>query len=287
MAADNYIIITHTAGTDPFWPVVQRGAEDAAKDMGVSIDYRHPANGDLVEMARIVEAAIAQDPDGIVVSIPDASVLGDSITDAVDAGIPVVSINSGSDDAERLGTLMHIGQPEYDAGLGGGKKAKEAGVTKHVCLSQEAFNVALEKRCTGYADGLGQAANIIDVTNDPAEIKARTAATLSSDSSIDGVLALGPHVCEAALEAMKELGVNGTLHVGCFDLSGKVVKAIQDGDVHFAIDQQQYLQGYMPVVVLKLYNAYGLLPGGDILSGPGFVTKENASQVLELAGTIR
>jgi simple sugar transport system substrate-binding protein len=286
-AAETYIVVTHTAGTDPFWPVVQRGAEDAAAAVGATMEYRHPSAGDLVEMGQIVEAAIAQNPDGIVVSIPDADILGGPIKAAVAAGIPVVSINSGADVAESLGVLMHVGQPEYEAGLAGGERAAAEGVTKGLCLNQEAFNVALEQRCQGYADGLGLELNMIDVTNDPAEIKARTSAAISSDETIDGLLAVGPHVCEAAVQALTELGLNGQVHLGCFDLTPGVVTGIQSGDVAFAIDQQQYLQGYLPIIVLDLYNKYGLLPGADVPSGPGFVTTENAAQVLDLAGTYR
>lgn len=287
MAQETYIVITHTAGTDPFWPVVQRGAEDAAAALGVTMEYRHPSAGDLVEMGQIVDAAVAQNPDGIVVSIPDADILGGPIRAAVAAGIPVVSINSGADVADSLGVLMHVGQPEYEAGLAGGERAAAEGVTNGLCLNQEAFNVALEQRCQGYADGLGQDLNMIDVTNDPAEIKARTLAAVSSNEAIDGLLAVGPHVCEAAVQALTELGLNGQIHLGCFDLTPGVVEGIQNGDVAFAIDQQQYLQGYLPIVVLDLYNKYGLLPGADVPSGPGFVTSENAAQVLELAGTYR
>lgn len=287
MAQETYIVITHTAGTDPFWPVVQRGAEDAAAALGVTMEYRHPSAGDLVEMGQIVDAAVAQNPDGIVVSIPDADILGGPIRAAVAAGIPVVSINSGADVADSLGVLMHVGQPEYEAGLAGGERAAAEGVTNGLCLNQEAFNVALEQRCQGYADGLGQDLNMIDVTNDPAEIKARTLAAVSSNEAIDGLLAVGPHVCEAAVQALTELGLNGQIHLGCFDLTPGVVEGIQNGDVAFAIDQQQYLQGYLPIVVLDLYNKFGLLPGADVPSGPGFVTSENAAQVLELAGTYR
>ena len=285
--AQKYIVITHTAGTDPFWPVVQRGAEDAAKAMGVDMEYRHPANGDLADMARIVEAAIAQRPDGIVVSIPDANVLGAAIKEAVQAGIPVISINSGGDVAAELGVLFHVGQPEYDAGLGAGKKHAGMGVTNGLCLSPEAFNVALEQRCNGYRDGTGGSVNMIDTTGDPSSIKSRTTAALQSDSSINGILAVAPHVCAGALAALKELGMEGSIPFGCFDLSPTVIKGIKDKHIDFAVDQQQYLQGYMPIVALKLYSDYGLIPGSDILSGPGFVTADNAAIVEKFAGKTR
>ncbi len=71
-----------------------------------------------------------------------------------------------------------------------------------------------------------------------------------------------------------------------FDLAPEVLQAIVDGDMLFAIDQQQYLQGYLPIVFLTLYNEYGgLLPGGGgvVLTGPGFVTADNAAAVIQLS----
>jgi simple sugar transport system substrate-binding protein len=285
--AETFILITHADGTDPFWPVVQKGAEDAAKQVGATLIYRHPNRVDAVEMAQIIEASISQKPDGMIISIPDPDVIGPEIKKASDAGIPVISINSGAEFARKYSALFHVGQPETEAGQGAGKRAKAAGVTKHLCVNQEAANISLRQRCQGYADALGEPLNMIDATNDPAEVKARTEAALAADPSINGVLATGPHPCIPALQAIDELGRQGKIFVGCFDLSPDVISAIKDGRLAFTVDQQQYLQGYLPVIGLDLYKKYGLLPANDILSGPGFVTKDNAEQVAKLAGVIR
>ena len=141
-------------------------------------------------------------------------------------------------------------------------------MTNGLCLNQEAFNTALVDRCTGYFDGLGGDLNMIDVSNDPAQIETRTAAALQADESINGILAVGPHVCEAAVSAIESVGAD--VHLACFDLSPGVMDMIEKGQASFTIDQQQRLQGYMPVIVLHLYNNHaGLLPGANIPSGPG------------------
>jgi simple sugar transport system substrate-binding protein len=286
-AGETFVLIDHTDGTDPFWPVVLNGAKEAAKRVGAELIFRHPNKVDAVEEAQIIEATIAQKPDGMIISILDPTVIGPAIKAAVDAGIPVVSINSGSTYARKFGVLLHVGQPEYDAGKGAGERAKAAGVKKYLCLNQEAENIALRERCQGFADGLGQKLNMIDTTNDPAEIKSRTTAALMADPKIDTLLATGPHVCVPALAALHDLGKERSIYLACFDLSPEVVAAIKDGRVAFAVDQQQYLQGYLPVIALDLYKRYGLLQANDVLSGPGFVTKENADQVAKLAGTVR
>lgn len=284
--AERYVVITHTQGTDPFWPVVEKGARDAAAAVGAEIEYNFDVSGDMSAMAALIEAAAASEADGIVVSLPDADALGPAIKAAVADGIPVITMNSGLESSKELGALMHVGQPEADAGMAAGQRAKSEGVTKGLCLNQEAFNTALVDRCTGYFSGLGGDLNMIDVSNDPAQIETRTAAALEADESIDGVLAVGPHVCEAATKAIEAVGAD--VHLACFDLSPGVMDMIEDGRAAFTIDQQQRLQGYMPIIVLHLYNNHaGLLPGNNINSGPGFVDKSNAASVKALAGIDR
>ncbi len=284
--AERYIMVTHTQGTDPFWPVVEKGAKDAAAALGVELEYNFAPSGDMSDMAALIEAGAATSPDGMIISLPDPDALGGAITAAIGAGIPVITINSGLEASKKLGALMHVGQPEYDAGFAAGTRAKEEGATNPICLNQEAFNTALVSRCQGYFDAMGKELNMIDVSNDVAQIQTRTSAALLSDSSVDALLAAGPHVCEAAASAVEEAG--STVHLSCFDLTPGVISLINDGKVAYSIDQQQRLQGYMPVVVLHLYNTNaGLLPGSNINSGPGFVDKSNAAAVADQAGTNR
>ncbi|MEM7404418.1 MAG: sugar ABC transporter substrate-binding protein [Pseudomonadota bacterium] len=284
--AERYVMVTHTQGTDPFWPVVEKGAKDAAKAVGAQLEYNFAPTGDMADMAKLIEAATATQPDGLIVSLPDAAALGNAIKGAASAGIPVITINSGLESSKSLGALMHIGQPEKLAGTEAGNRAKSEGATNGLCLNQEAFNTALVDRCTGYFDAMGKKLNMIDVSNDVAQIKTRTAAALQADPSIDALLAVGPHVCEAAAEAVADVGAK--VHLSCFDLTPGVISLIKAGKVAFTIDQQQRLQGYMPVVVLHLYNANaGMLPGANIPSGPGFVDKGNADGVAAQAGVNR
>ena len=283
---ERYVMITHTQGTDPFWPVVEKGGRDAAEAIGATLEYNFDVSGDMAAMAALIEAAAASNPDGIIVSLPDADALGPAIRAAVADGIPVVTINSGLESSAELGALMHVGQPERLAGEAAGTRAASEGVTNGLCLNQEAFNTALVDRCEGYFAGLGGDLNMIDVSNDPAQIETRTAAALQADPSIDGVLAVGPHVCEAASKAIE--AVSAGTQLACFDLSRGVMDMIENGQASFTIDQQQRLQGYMPVIVLHLYNNNaGLLPGNNIASGPGFVDASNAAAVKELAGIDR
>ena len=122
IAADNVhiIVVSHGQANDPFWSVVKNGVVAGAKDTGAAVDYRAPETFDMVAMSQLIDAAVNQKPSGLIVSIPDASALSPSIKKAVAAGIPVISMNSGSDVSKSLGVLLHVGQDEETAGKAAG-----------------------------------------------------------------------------------------------------------------------------------------------------------------------
>ena len=278
------IAVTHGQANDPFWSVVKNGVTAGAKDTGVQVDYRAPETFDMVAMSQLIDAAVNQKPDGLIVSIPDASALGPSIKKAVAAGIPVISINSGSDVSKELGALLHVGQDEYSAGKAAGEKLKEMGGKTGICINQEVGNVSLDLRCKGFADGFGGTVTVLPVSNDPADVRAKVKAALSSNTAIDTIMALGASTAgEPALEAVKDVGQLGKIHVATFDLSAGFLKAVAAGDAAFAIDQQQFLQGYLSVVFLANDAKYGLIPGGNVPSGPNLITKDKAEQVVDLS----
>jgi simple sugar transport system substrate-binding protein len=281
------VVVTHGQASDPFWSVVANGVNQARDDLGIEVEYNAPETFDMVAMSQLIDTAVASEPDGLVVSIPDADALGPSIQAAVAAGIPVVSINSGSDVYESLGILTHVGQTELEAGIGAGERMAAAGVTNTICVNQEVGNVALDLRCQGFAQGLGGVPSevvAVDLT-DPAGAQGAIEAALSADDTIDGILTLGPTGADPALAALEASGRAGAVQIATFDLSENVLTALSEGTMLFAIDQQQYLQGYLGVLIVTQFAQYGLLPGGGgpIFTGPGFVTQETAAQVIELS----
>ena len=248
--AERYVMVTHGEGNDPFWPVVQKGGEDAARAIGADFEYIYNPSADMADMASSIQAAAATSPDGMVISLPDPDSLGPAIKAAVAAGVPVITMNSGLESSASLGALMHVGQPEYLAGQSAGARAKAEGATKALCMIQEAYNTALVDRCEGYGEAVPM--EFTDTTSDPATIQTRATAALQANSDVDAILSVGPHVCDAVSKALDDLGM--TVHHSCFDLSPAVMDLINAGKVAFTIDQQQRLQGYMPIIVLHLYN---------------------------------
>ncbi|MHA6325871.1 sugar ABC transporter substrate-binding protein [Roseivivax sp. CAU 1753] len=282
--ATDIIVVSHGQASDPFWSVVKNGVEKAAADTGANVEYRAPETFDMVAMSQLIDAAVNQEPDGIVVSIPDADALGPSIEKAVAAGIPVISMNSGSDVSKGLGALLHVGQEEYDAGRAAGEKMAEMGKTNAICINHEVGNVSLDDRCAGFEEGFGGTVTVLPTTNDPAEIEAKVKASLDSNQDIDAVMALGASLAgEPAVAAVAAVGGSGEIAVASFDLSANFLESVQNGEAAFAIDQQQFLQGYLPVVFLALHAQYGLVPGGNVPSGPNLITADKAGQVVELS----
>ena len=163
-------------------------------------------------------------------------------------------MNSGSDVSKSLGALLHVGQDEETAGKAAGEKLKEMGGKVALCVNQEVGNVALDLRCKGFSEGFGGKVTVLPVSNEPAEVRRRsrrrsrpTATSTRFSRSAPGTAG------EPSLAAVKNSGKLGKVNVATFDLSPDFLKAVAAGEAAFAIDQQQYLQGYLPVVFLANY----------------------------------
>jgi simple sugar transport system substrate-binding protein len=277
-------MVTHGDGGG-FWSVAKAGADRAAQDLGVDFSYQETTN-DAQLQAQLIEGDVSAGCQGIAVSAPNPDAIEGALQAAEDAGVSIVTMNSGSAVFKDLGAFTHVGQDEFIAGQEAGLKFKEAGVTKVLCPIQEQNNIGLQERCDGAADTFGNVENLqlsaglADLAQSQAEIQA----ALEADPEIDGIFALNADIATAASMPAAE-AVGRDVMVGTVDLSGDAVQAIADGELAFAIDQQQYAQGYMSVVLLylNLMNGHELGGGQPMYTGPGFVVQENAELVQELA----
>lgn len=317
-AETRYVLVSHAPDSDSWWNTIKNAIKQAGEDFGVAVDYRNPTSGDLADMARILEGAAARNYAGVISSIADFDVLKKPITKVTAKKIPLVTINSGTTaQSEQLGAIMHVGQPEYDAGKAAGERAKAAGAKSFLCVNHYATNAASFDRCKGFADALGvdYKKSTLDSGDDPTTVESKVSAYLRKNPTTSAVLTLGPNSAHPTLKAIAKLGLKGKLFMATFDLTPEVSAGIKDGTVAFAIDQQPYLQGYIPVAVLAImkqqnttdvakvvaalkanpkakarFDAYGLsvvYGARHISSGPGFVTKENIAKVEKFAGQYR
>lgn len=275
-------VVTHGSAGDAFWSVVKAGVEKAAAVEGDQVSYQ--SDGDPQKQAQLIDAAVAQGVQGLVVSMANPDALKASIQKAVAAGIPVITINSGADQSQAFGAIAHVGQDESVAGLQAGQKLKAAGVTHLICVIHEAGNVSLETRCKAAAQGLGaQTENLQVDNNNLTGAEATIKAKLQADPSINGILTLGGQMSGVAVKAVADAGSKAL--IGTFDMNSDVAKNVQDGKLLFAIDQQPYAQGYLPIVLIDLYRSNANIIGAamPILTGPSFVTKDNVAAVAQLA----
>jgi simple sugar transport system substrate-binding protein len=283
------VMVSHGQSSDPFWSIVANGADDAARELGVRVEYQAPSSFDMVRMSQLIDAAVASRPSALAISVPDPDALSSSVKAAVAAGIPAISMNSGDAAWQRLGFLGHIGQTEYEAGRAAGERLTAGGARRVLCVNHEVGNVSLDTRCRGLADGLAKAGATMQVLGvslaDPEDAAQRIAGALTRERATDGVLTLGPGGAAPALAALRQTGRLGKIAVGTFDLTPEVLAAVRDGQLLFAIDQQPYLQGYLAVVFLTKYLETRAMAGGGqiIRTGPSFVTRENAAEVMALA----
>ncbi|MBF6165546.1 sugar ABC transporter substrate-binding protein [Streptomyces gardneri] len=273
-------VVTHGSPGDAFWNVVKNGAEAAGEDLGIRVEYN--ASGDPGQQAKLIDNAVAQGVDGLVVSMANPEALRRSVEKALAVGIPVVTINSGESESAKFGAFVHVGQSESLAGQAAGKRLAEARRTKMLCVIHEAGNIGANERCAGATKAFGTAVTLQVDINNPTDAQSRIKGALEADRSIDAVLTLNSQVAARAVDAVREAGSPAA--VATFDLNSEVVEGIRAGRLLFAVDQQQYEQGYLPIVLLRLYrtNLNTVGGGAPVQTGPGFVDKSNVEAVAAL-----
>jgi len=274
-------VVTHGPASSRFWAIIRNGVDSAARRLDVLVDYRSPDVYSLDRMSALIDQAVATKPDGLVVSIPEPG-LAPAIRRAVKAGIPVVSINSGSNLFKYLGVLAHVGQVEDRAGLEAGRRLADAGVRRALCINQQVGNTGLDARCRGLARAMrevGGVSRVLEIVDDDPSTPGRIARSVGAYRA-DGVLTTNSLGGLAAAKAL-----DPAVKIGTFDLGPEVLKAVEAGEIGFAVDQQAYLQGYLPIEMLALKARYGIFPSqGDVVAtGPHFVTRGDAAQALELS----
>ena len=275
-------VVTHAAPGDSFWDVVKAGSDRAGEDLGV--DVRYNSSPDPGEQSTLIDNAVADGTGGLVISMANPDGLESSIKAAVDAGIPVITINSGIDDWQDFGAITHVGQGESIAGEAAGEQFSEAGLTNVICVIQEPGNIALEERCRAAKSTFtGDMKNLQTDNTDLAGSQATIESQLSADDSIDGILTLGGDMAGTAVRAVEASGRD--VQVGTFDVNADVAQLVSDGKLMFAIDQQPFVQGYLGVtgIYLKLINGNDIGGGQPVYSGPAIITQDNADAVLEFA----
>jgi simple sugar transport system substrate-binding protein len=298
-----FALITH-GDNGSFWSVVYKGAKNAAKDLGCKLTevYGSQQQGqaepdDNSENAQITDA-VNQKVDGIAVSDHDPSLMNPTLKSAAAKGIPVVLLNAGCDnqDIAASAAITCVGQPEQLAGVASGQRFKQLGATNVLCVIHQSGQNLLD-RCNGIAQGLGVGQtcktgsppdkgpacteltlSTPNAASNPQQAIGQVTSFLQAHSGINAVMALNNAIGTAIVSSHPA----GSPKIATFDLNSDVENDIKNSSMSFAIDQQQYLQGYLPIVFLYLYNKHeGNSVGGGttVASGPLVVDSSNISKV--------
>ncbi|EYT83061.1 MULTISPECIES: sugar ABC transporter substrate-binding protein [unclassified Streptomyces] len=277
-----FAMITHSGDGDTFWDIVQNGAKQAAVKDNINFLYSH--DDEAQQQAQLVDAAVDKKVDGIIVTLAKPDAMKAAVARAEKAGIPVITVNSGSAESKAFGALTHVGQDETVAGEAVGEELNKRGKKKVLCVLHEQGNVGHEQRCAGVAKTFsGKVDNLyVNGTNMP-DVQSAVGAKLQADHSVDAVVTLGAPYADTAVKAKQDAGSKA--EIDTFDLNAKVAAELKDGTLGFAVDQQPYLQGYQAVDLLWLYkyNADVLGGGKPVLTGPQIVTKDQAGALEQYA----
>ncbi|GAA4059163.1 sugar ABC transporter substrate-binding protein [Streptomyces shaanxiensis] len=272
-------LVTHQAAGDTFWDIVRKGAEAAAAKDNVELIYSADPNAGT--QANLVQNAIDQKVDGIAITLAKPDALKDVVAKAKKANIPVVGLNSGVSEWQKLGLMEFFGQDETVAGEALGKRLNEAGAKKAVCVIQEQGNIGLTQRCDGVKKTFEGTTETLNVNGtDMPSVKSTITAKLKQEGDLDYVVTLGAPFALTAAQSVEETGSKAK--VATFDLNKQLTGAINEGSIEFAVDQQPYLQGYLAIDSLWLYKNNGNYMGGGeqpVLTGPAFVDKTNVETI--------
>lgn len=277
-----YAVVTHAPPGDAFWDRVKSGAERAADDYGLKMTYS--GDPDPAEQSNLIDSAVADGVDGLVVSMANPDGVKVSVEKAVAAGIPVVTVNAGQEQSRAFGAITHVGQSETLAGEAVGARMQKDGFSNAVCVIQVAGAVNLEERCGAAKGAMGGTMKNLQVDGtDDSQVTTTITTRLQTDKNIDVILTLGGQQAIDAVAAVKDAGSDAK--VVTFDLSEDVLAGIEAGDIQWAVDQQPFVQGFegISVLYLKSINGNDLGGGQPIYSGPAFVDSSNAKAITKYA----
>jgi simple sugar transport system substrate-binding protein len=271
-------MITHETPGDTFWDKIKAGAQQAAKNEGITLKYSN--DPDATKQATLIQNAVDSKVDGIATTLVTPDALAGAVKSATDAKIPLVGFNSGISDFQRLGALMYFGSDEVLAGTSGGERIAKEGAKHPLCVIQAAGSVALEARCAGVKSAIPGTENIQVNGADDAAVTSTLQAKLAQDKTIDYIVTLGAPIAMDALKSIDAAGSSAKLIT--FDLNAEAATAIQDGKIEFSIDQQPYVQGFLAVtsLYLNIKNGNDIGGGKAVLTGPSFVDKSNIDKIV-------
>lgn len=294
-AAGKKISIAFVSGplNDSFFPPLFKGAHDAARALGVKLNYIPINEGDIeASSAQTMQAAIAQHPDAIVVGDFIPNVVDPYIKQAVKKHIPVYVDQSGQDQWRADGAFGFVGQQGPVVGRVAADELAKHGVKNILCVINVPGNLYLQRICKGLtkeAAVKGLESETLDLptadSTDQAKVSRDIGAYLQSHKRVSGIFTENAAVGTAATAAVSAAGLTGKVQVGTMEISKLALHQIQNGKLLFLVNEQPYLDGYYGVLFAYQYVKYGLAPVGPVATGPSIVDKSNIANILKVFNT--
>ncbi len=277
--------------TNLFFVPTQNGLADAAKLLGLPTPkWGGSTTSSATQMVSYLDSAIAAKANGIATTVIDATSFTTPVMNAMNAGIPVISYNADgvvNKGVADIGTnrLCYVGQALYNSGVQMGNRIKSLVPTpgEIVIFIATPGSGNIQPRFDGATSVLAgyTVKEIATGALTSQEASAEKAFLVGAKSTLKGAFAVDAGSTELLGPSLASVGLAGKIPAGGFDLTPGTLTAIQSGQVNFTIDQEPYLQGFLPVLYLYLFNLTGGLvspPNTD--TGLTFVTKSNVGSYL-------
>jgi simple sugar transport system substrate-binding protein len=276
--------VTHGTPGDPFWAVYRKGLEDGKSQFGVELTDEAPEEFSVQALVDLMNSAVAANPAGIIATITDPAAVEAPLRQAVEQGIPVIAVNVPDTREDRIPYLFYVGGDEELGGRAAAQRIlQETTPTRAACAIQEVGHVGLQARCKGFGDEMkaaGVPADTVPIEGgDPTGSAEVLRGYFTSHKDTDALFTLGPQGATPAIQVLEEQGLTDKITHITFDLSQEQVDQIKEGNILATIGQQQYLQGYLPILFLKLNLEHGFTLAADVLTGPFVVDSSNLQPV--------
>jgi ribose transport system substrate-binding protein len=271
----------------PYWANVEKGVQDAAAKLGVQADFFVPTKEDVAAQLSTMEGYIAQGYAGIAVAPSDPKAMEATIKAAMDAGIPVITLDTDAPESVRL---AYVGTSNKAAGVIAGQEMAKllpnGGKVSFSTGSLTALN-SLE-RMEGFREGMGDKITVVEPVNNDKEDSATALelanATLVANPDLAGAFGVYAYNGPNWAKAVKEQGKVGQVKIVCFDATDEHIAFLKEGVIDVLVAQREYFQGYKSVELLTLMAQKGIeaglaeygVPADKIVdTGVDVVTKAN------------
>jgi simple sugar transport system substrate-binding protein len=276
--------VTHGTPGDPFWAVYRKGLEDGKNQFGVELTDEAPEQFSVQALVDLLNSAIAAQPAGIIATITDPAAVEAPLRQAIEQGIPVIAVNVPDTREDRIPYLFYVGGDEELGGRTAGQRIlQELTPQRAACAIQEVGHVGLQARCKGFTDVMEEAGVPTDTVpiegGDPTKSAEVLRGYFTDNQDTDALFTLGPQGATPAIQVLEEQGLTDKITHMTFDLSQEQVDQIKEGNILGTVGQQQYLQGYLPILFLRLNLEHGFTLAADVLTGPFVVDSSNLETV--------